>query len=354
MSNTLLDSMGSRNKQFSVMTLPASVQPKPPVQPLPAAEIKPQNEIESKDKTKKLLFALGGLAVIGAGSVLVYKKLKQGKIKTTSSSGGNVTGGSSIPTEPEVLPEQLKIMLKEEYIKSKDKVIKEFNEKLPEKLKNNINKTFNSSNDLLSYEKSLQNGEDFSIEKYETMRDKSSFSIRKRLTELKTDKDWLDLRAQRKVLIGIIDKAGEGSELAQQKLLIVNDLLVYKADPSKEQIFKNRNLMSPEDAIGLVKRDFGSAEEFKAEMQKLYKYDFGYDIGEDFTAGHFKLKLKDVFKSLKEKYDFARTKLSEVKEIKKLLPDLMATFKEKLNALAKCFRNSELMAKLHDLVRKPA
>lgn len=354
MSNTLLDTMGSRNKQFSVMTLPAAVQPKTEAQPLSAAENKSQNEKEGKDKTKKLLYALGGLAVIGAGSVILYKKLKHGKIKTTSSSGGNVTGDLLIPPEPQMPPEQIKTMLKEEYLKSKNKVIEEFNAELPEKLKNNIDKTFNSSNDLLRYEKSLQNGEDFSTEKYETMRDKASSAVRKRLTELKADTDWLDLRAQRKVLIDIIDKAGDGSELAQQKLQIVNDLLVYKADPSKEQIFKNRNLMSPEDAIGLVKREFSSAEEFKAERQKLFKYDFNYDIGEDFTAGHFKLKLRDVFKSLKEKYDFAKTKLSEVKEIKKLLPNIMASFKEKLKALAKCFRNSELMTKLHDLVRKPA
>lgn len=353
MSNTLLDTVGSHNKQFSAMTFPAAVPQKPLLQPAPSETINKDEAEHNKNKTKKLLIALGGLAVLGAGSVILYKKLKQGKVNPKPVSGSGSTGTVEVPAEPSMPLEEIKINIKDEYHKAKENIIEKFNAELPDKLKNNAKKTFKSSNELLNFENSLQNGEDFSVEKYEKMRNTASSAIRKRISELNGDKDWHDLRAQRKILVKQIEKAGDDSAVAQQKISLVNDLLVYKADPSKKQTFINRNLMTPEDAIGLIKRDFNSVEEFNAERQKLFKFDFGYDLGEDFKAGHFRLKVKDVFKTLKEKYDFAKEKLAEVKEIKKLMPELIASFKEKLNALAQKFRNSELMQKFRKLVRKP-
>lgn len=346
MSNTLLNTVGSHNKQFSAMTFPVQTPQKPAVQSAVISE-KPHNETEKNDKTKKLLLGLGGLAVLGAASVIVYKKLKRGKMPT--SGGSNTSTGY----EPEAPIGQIKTKLKEEYLKSKENVIEAFNAELPEKLKIKENSIYKSSNDLRKLEQSLQSGEDFSVDKYEKMRDTASSAIKRRLVELQGDEDWHYLRAQRKVLVNQIEKAGDDSHIALQKMSLVNDLLVYKADPSKEQIFKNRNLMSPEDAISLVKRDFSSVEEFKAERQKLFKYDFNYDLGEDFTAGHFSLKVKDVFKTLKEKYDFAKKKLVEVMEIKKLIPNVLTSLKEKLNTLAQKFRKSELIQKLHNNTRQP-
>lgn len=354
MTNTLLNTVSSRNTNFLTMNYMLPAQQKlPAVQSpvvnndvtssqAPAVNAKPvpaqKEKLIKDDKTRSLLIGLGGLAVIGAGSVLLYNKLQKGK-----------AGSENSPLV------QAKNKAKDEYKKLKENLLAEFNENLPEDLKVRKGVRFNSSKELEDFKEALKTGDDFSVEKYEKMQTGALSSVKSHLARLDSDGDWKELRKLRKTLIKSADAQDDAGKIAREKIYIINDLMAYKVDNSREQVFKNRNMMDVQDAFNLVRRDFGSLNEFNAEKAKVTKYDFDFDAGEGFFAGHKPLVINDLFEDEQDTYNFARDNLNKIKNIcTEVIPKAKEDLHKKLTELAQNFRTSEFIANLRNLTGKSA
>lgn len=344
MSNTLLNTVGSRSTNFQIQNYrqPVTVNPTDQIKPLPSEQTSPENKGSGKGgKNDKLVLALGCLAVIGAGSYILYDIRKRG--------GKGLSGSADSPLM------QMKTKARNEYYKLKENVLAEFNESLPEELKVRKGVTFNSSKELEDFKDALKTGDDFSIEKYERIRDNSSSTVKKRLAELQGDKDWVELRKLRKSLLKQAEAQDDNGTIAREKISIINDLMSFKVDTSREQVFKNRNMMDVNDAFGLIRRDFGSLDEFNTAKNEVTKYDFDFDLGEGFFAGHKKLKVDDLFEEEHETYNFARDNLNKIRNIfENVIPKAKEDLHKKLNELALTFRTSEFMQNVYNFTRKSA
>lgn len=354
MTNTLLNTIGAGSRNFSNMNymLPPqkdffiakkqSILPQPaaslPAVENPAPAAKKEKFIKD-DKTKMLLAGLGGLAVIGAGAVLVYNRLKKGKASGTQSSPLDAAKNKA----------------RDEFKKLKESMLDEFNENLPDELKVRTGVTFKSSKELEDFKEALKTGDDFSVEKYETMRAETSAKVKAQLQKLEGDSEWQELRKMRKALIKSADTQDDAGKIAREKISIINDLMSYKVDPSREQVFKNRNMMDVSDGFALVRRDFVSADEFYAKKEKVTKYDFDFDIGEGFFAGHKPLTINDLFEDEQDTYNFAKDNLKKIETIcAEVIPKAKETLHQKLSELAQGFRTSEFIENLHSFTRKSA
>ena len=343
MTYTLLNTVGSQNKNFSTMNYMITAPQKPAVkvsQSLDSNTTENDKKLNN-DKTKKLLLGLGGLAVIGTTSVLIYNKMKKGKGVKNSSLESPLN--------------KIKKTAKTEYQKLKEDILADFNENISDDLKVREGVTFNSSKDLEDFKDALKTGDDFSIEKYEKMRDDSYSAVKNKLIELQGDNEWLELRKQRKALLKNADAQDDQGTIEREKISIINDLMALKVDNSREHVFKNRNMMDVNDAYSIVRRDFGTLEEFNTEKAKVTKYDFGYDMGEGFFAGYKKLKVNDLFEEEQETYDFAQDNLNKIKNIfDEVIPKAKEDLHKKLSELAKNFRTSEVMQNVYNFTRKTA
>lgn len=169
MSNTLLNTVGSRSTNFQIQNYrqPVTVNPADRIKPLPSEQTGAENKGSGKGgKNDKLVLALGCLAVIGAGSYILYDIRKRG--------GKGLSGSADSPLM------HMKTKARNEYYKLKENVLAEFNESLPEELKVRKGVTFNSSKELEDFKDALKTGDDFSIEKYERIRDNSSSTVKKK------------------------------------------------------------------------------------------------------------------------------------------------------------------------------
>ncbi len=352
MTNTLLNTIGTGSRNFSNMnymfpaqkdfsitqkqsTLPQQAVSQPAVENSATAAKK--EKFIKDDKTKMLLAGLGGLAVIGAGAVLVYNRLKKGKASGTQSSPLDAAKNKA----------------RDEFKKLKESMLEEFNENLPDELKVRTGVTFKSSKELEDFKEALKTGDDFSVEKYETMRAETSAKVKAQLQKLEGDSEWQELRKMRKTLIKSADAEDDAGKIAREKIYIINDLMAYKVDPSREQVFKNRNMIDVSDGFALVRRDFKSADEFYAEKEKVTKYDFDFDLGEGFFAGHKPLTINDLFEDEQDTYNFAKDNLKKIETIcTEVIPKAKETLHQKLSELAQSFRTSEFIEKLHSFTRK--
>lgn len=343
MSNTLLNTVGSRSTNFQLPNYkqPVTVNPTDRIKQLPSGTTGAENKTSGRGgKNDKLVLALGCLAVIGAGSYILYDIRKR--------------GGKGLRSEDSPLM-QMKTKARNEYHKLKENVLAEFNENLPEELKVREGVTFNSSKELEEFKDALKTGDDFSIEKYERIRDNSSSIVKNKLAELQGDKEWIELRKLRKFLLKQAEAKDDKGAIAREKISIINDLMSFKVDTSREQVFKNRNMMDVNDAFGLIRRDFGSLDEFNTAKNEVTKYDFDFDLGEGFFAGHKKLKVDDLFEEEHETFNFARDNLNKIRNIfENVIPKAKEDLHKKLNELALNFRTSEFMQNVYNFTRESA
>ena len=86
-----------------------------------------------------------------------------------------------------------------------------------------------------------------------------------------------------------------------------------------------------------------------------FEYDFDFDAGEGFFAGHKPLVINDLFEDEQDTYNFARDNLNKIKNIcTEVIPKAKEDLHKKLTELAQNFRTSEFIANLRNLTGKSA
>lgn len=326
MSNTLMDTVSLNKKSRYFMTVSPS-----PAKPETAPAPTPDNAGIKSGKNSAanmLTAALSGLTVLGL-AVTVKNNLSRKKLLKQT--------------------DHLRQQIKTEYLAAHSSFIEEFNRsKLPEPFqkfgKITSFKDFNAVKTI--YEESLA--------KLTQKKSDISKKIKTSLSELSTDKEWKELRAMRKQLLKDLGgKNPDKQELAERKLPFVNDLLVLKLHPDKENIFQTRNLTTPDDLRQLLKKDYNHAGAFDEELQKHIKFDFEYNEMENFFHNNGKLSLINLFKEEMRVYN----QLSYNIRLKKINIDeeisvVKNLWLKKLSTLAEDFRQKENVKKYKELTTR--
>lgn len=157
---------------------------------------------------------------------------------------------------------------------------------------------------------------------FEDIKGKASEKIKNILKNLQGDSEWKELRKTRKELLKIIDdsNAGEQADIAIQKVRLLNNMIVCKAHPSEEPLFKGCAMMDIPDAKQLVGMKFNTLEDFRKAEKSMQKYDFEMDLYEKFFFTTEKLSLKNIFSEDYERYAYAK---DEIANIKAPVPDII-------------------------------
>lgn len=159
----------------------------------------------------------------------------------------------------------------------------------------------------------VSDGSDF-VSGLVSAKNNASAYIRSSLAKLLPDTEWRELRMFRKGLLKDINgKDLYKHDIALKKIPFVNDLLVLKVHPEEYDTFLARNLISPQDAKDLIKKEFVSVSEFDREYQKLIKYDFDYCDMSKFFVSNNRLYLSDFFREEVETYRDFTNKINLMK-----------------------------------------
>ena len=205
-----------------------------------------------------LLSSLGGLAVVGFG-YLAYRKFS-GKIlpkNETSTSGHTLLDIVDI-----------KEKIKKDIIEKRQNLLAEINAK---RSPYDSSPVYESGRDIIKRLNEAQHVHQQNVEELLPTKNKSMATIKSKLKNLAGDKDWQFLRNSRKNLIKIINGSypKRAQEIAYNKVLLINDLLINKVYPDEQKVFLNFHGFSHEDGLNLIKTKFSNMEDYNKACKEL-------------------------------------------------------------------------------------
>ncbi|MBR6099488.1 hypothetical protein IKP85_07050 [bacterium] len=292
-----------------------------------------------------IIASLSGLAVIVGG----IWGIKSGKIRIGN---GNFSGSGHGNINLSDIREQiadLKNILKPEYIAKRQKIVKELNQfgeydyRVPFSNGGELGKEVRERRD--TYLRTKNNAD--KIIKY------NMAIIRKKMQALSAFPEFKELRKIRKALVKTVteSKSVDEIKIANQKIILVNDLLINRVYPREAVKYERIYGISDEKAFALVRKKHETYEEFMADYKACQNKDvpFDYDGVEKRFMHKNKLELTDIFPVETDTITTNRNLTEAAKEDYEEANVVYGKYLKKLKALALEFREIDEMKELKRL-----
>lgn len=241
--------------------------------------VAPAEAPEKKSNTKGLLIA-GGVVLAAVGLIFHKKSGKALGLGKEVVKGGE-NAAEKLTKEGEKVEKNiadgvkvvdLKLQIKTKYIKERDDILRQHNLKYKKIHGANFHVEGTKDYALPSIQKM--------IEAEKIKQKEISNKVKSILSDLQSDKDWIDLRQLRKKLrlenlelskqLG--GKTKEQYMLNRNKLSLIDDVLAQKATGNTLR-FNEMSGLDVADAIDLIKTNDKSLEEFVTKQSSLTKYE---------------------------------------------------------------------------------
>ena len=309
--------------------------------------ISKQPEDKSYFNTKTILGTLAGLAVIGT-SIYMFKSGKSKEIK-------NKITPEQIQGEIDTVKEEiavLKKLIRENYVAKKNTLINKLNEfqefdyKFP----------FDNHSQLRSKIESFESTSGKRISNSQNIINNERKTIKDKLSVLSKNPEWKELKLIRKNLRKIISDGNdmEQVKIANEKIPMVNDLLINRVYPEEMEKFSSIYGLEDSQAFEMIRKHYASHENFIKEYDELKNLSipFDYDIIDRRFSHNGELSLLDVFPdeilSIKSNLELIKSFGIDLKGIK----ELEKKYVTKLSELTEDFRKSSDIEKLKNLTQR--
>lgn len=319
---------------------------KPPV--TNQAPAQPENKPPQPDKNNNyfssgtIIGSLSGLAVLG-GSVwaLTSGKFKS-KVRPLSAKEIN---DNIIATSEQI--KLLKKLIKKEYLIKKQAIIDRLNdiEEPDYAIPFTTTKELNEETKIFQekYEKVYQTCDPIIKENKQIIKEKFQTLLK--------NPEFNELRKLRKALINIVATSNSEDEvkIANDKILMVNDLLINRAYPEKAAKFTPLYNLEDKQVYELVKENFETYEQFIEKYDTLNgkESDFDLLLIEDRFLNNKRLRFKDIFP---KEADCIITNLKTIENAKHdviLRKNLYKTYISRLTELAQKYQETQTVKELH-------
>ncbi len=309
--------------------------------------ISKQPEDKSYFNTKTILGTLAGLAVIGT-SIYMFKSGKNKEIK-------NKITPEQIQGEIDTVKEEiavLKKLIRENYVAKKNTLINKLNEfqefdyKFP----------FDNHSQLRSKIESFESTSGKRMTNSQNIINNERKTIKDKLSVLSKNPEWKELKLIRKNLRKIISDGNdmEQVKIANEKIPMVNDLLINRVYPEEMEKFSSIYGLEDSQAFEMIRKHYASHENFMKEYDELKNLSipFDYDIIDRRFSHNGELSLLDVFPdeilSIKSNLELIKSFGIDLKGIK----ELEKKYVTKLSELTEDFRKSSDIEKLKNLTQR--
>ena len=309
--------------------------------------ISKQPEDKSYFNTKTILGTLAGLAVIGT-SIYMFKSGKNKEIK-------NKITPEQIQGEIDTVKEEiavLKKLIRENYVAKKNTLINKLNEfqefdyKFP----------FDNHSQLRSKIESFESTSGKRMTNSQNIINNERKTIKDKLSVLSKNPEWKELKLIRKNLRKIISDGNdmEQVKIANEKIPMVNDLLINRVYPEEMEKFSSIYGLEDSQAFEMIRKHYASHENFIKEYDELKNLSipFDYDIIDRRFSHNGELSLLDVFPdeilSIKSNLELIKSFGIDLKGIK----ELEKKYVTKLSELTEDFRKSSDIEKLKNLTQR--
>ena len=309
--------------------------------------ISKQPEDKSYFNTKTILGTLAGLAVIGT-SIYMFKSGKNKEIK-------NKITPEQIQGEIDTVKEEiavLKKLIRENYVAKKNTLINKLNEfqefdyKFP----------FDNHSQLRSKIESFESTSGKRMTNSQNIINNERKTIKDKLSVLSKNPEWKELKLIRKNLRKIISDGNdmEQVKIANEKIPMVNDLLINRVYPEEMEKFSSIYGLEDSQAFEMIRKHYASHENFMKEYDELKNLSipFDYDIIDRRFSHNGELSLLDVFPdeilSVKSNLELIKSFGIDLKGIK----ELEKKYVTKLSELTEEFRKSSDIEKLKNLTQR--
>lgn len=204
-----------------------------------------------------LLYSLSGLAVIGLGCFAGKKFFVKTSKDETNAVGRNLLDIMNI-----------KENIKKEIIEKRQSLLGEIN---ANRSPYDSSAPYQSGRDIINRLNEAKSVHNKNVDELVPLRNKNMVAIRSKLQELASDEDWQFLRIIRKNLIKIVNGTypKNARDIAYNKVLLVNDLLINKVYPEEQKAFLNFHGFSHEDGMALIKTKFSKMEDYSKAREGL-------------------------------------------------------------------------------------
>ena len=231
-----------------------------PMSVKPAGKEKPTSEQSSvsgkqlRERQNVLLGSLGGLAVLGTAVYVVKSRMNKKAAQKASEAGANIM---------EVI--RLKHKIKTDFNERRLPLVQRLREKVAE-MGNEIE--FETIGELSAKIDKLDAENIARRDSLMKHRTEQRQILRNKILKLEQDPEWKELRQTRKRLIKLINgKASpEQKNIAADKVVIVNDLMINKAYPEEIEIFEKLYKMNSEQAFNIVRTKFNTFEDYNKAL----------------------------------------------------------------------------------------
>ena len=290
--------------------------------------LKPASQ-KAISKNDMLMYTLGGLAVLGSVAAIIKSHNSARKHKTSQKD----------PNIMETL--KLRTRIKNKFTEKRAPIVNRLLEEIA-----NFNPDYKFMTiSQINAMKMKMDAENTALETRLVKHKAESLQLLKnKISNLSSDNEWQGLRKLRKNYIKTLKSkaSAEKKQIANKKIIIINDLLINKAYPEEVEAFKQLYKIDPADALEFVKKDTKTLKDYNEEFKAAQKLDIPYSIPvRDRNFTHIlPLKLIDVFPDEALAYNECESKLKYINRITTRLDEILNKYKEDISKIVDEFRNS--------------
>jgi hypothetical protein len=177
--------------------------------------------------------------------------------------------------------------------------------------------------------------------------------IRKKMQALSNFPEFKELRKIRKALVKTVaeSKSLDEIKIANQKIILVNDLLINRAYPKEAVKYERIYGISDAKAFALVRKNYSTFEEFMNEFRACQNKDLPFDyevVANRFTHKN-NLELTDVFPVETGVITSNRELIESTKEDYEAANSLYKKYVDRLKVLAAEYRKTDEVKELKRL-----
>lgn len=288
-----------------------------------------QNPKEVKSKNEMLMYTLGGLAVLGTAGAIIKSQLSS-RNNAADPHNANIL---------EII--KLKTRIKDKFTEKRAPIVNRLFEELaafnPDYKFNTIGQVNAMKMQMDAENKALKS-------QIVTHKSEKLNVLKNKINSLSSDAEWQDLRKLRKNCIKIYNSNASAAEkqIAEKKIIIINDLLINKAYPEEVEAFEQLYKMTHSDALEFVKKDYKTLNDYNEAFRAAQKSDIPYGIpvrDRNFTSIK-PLKLRDVFPDEVLACEECDSELKYRNLKTERLDKIINNYKDDVRKLAEDFRNS--------------
>lgn len=285
---------------------------------------------DKKSQQNMLLYSLGGLAVLGTTAAIIKSHLSGNKANKNDKGSVNIV---------EII--KLKNKIRNNFVEKREPIRQKLFEELENMSPEYKFKTIGQINAMLMEMQSNRTSLQTRLIQHKTEQTKI---IKQKLANLAKDKEWLELRKLRKSYLKILKgkEPAEQQQIADKKIVLINNLLINKAYPEEIERFKTLYQMDPSTALEFVKKDYKTIQDYNEAFKDAQTLDIPYGIPakeRNFSHSH-PLKPRDVFPDEALSCEECDQKLYYINTKTERLSNIMSEYKEKIKQIAEQSRNS--------------